>query len=149
MQDPHNLGACLRTADAAGVDAVIVCDPRVDVWSPNVVRASRGAVFCVPTVQADNDSAWKWLKGGKMRVVAASPAGEQKFSDVDLSEGVAIVVGTEDEGLSEFWMQNADVQVNIPMLGKVNSLNVSVSTALIVYEVLRQRSNGRSGFQPD
>lgn len=139
IEKPGNLGAILRTADAAGVDALLVCDARVDVWNPNVVRASRGAVFSVPIVECDNASAWEWLKGGKIRVVAASPSADEIYSNVNLREPVAIAVGTEDEGLSDFWLQHADVKVKIPMLGKVNSLNVSVSTALIVYEAMRQR----------
>jgi TrmH family RNA methyltransferase len=138
IEKPGNLGAILRTADAAGVDALLVCDARVDVWNPNVVRASRGAVFSVPVVECDNASALEWLKRGAMRVLAASPSADEIYSDVNLRGGVAIAVGTEDEGLSDFWMQNADVKVKIPMMGKVNSLNVSVSTALIVYEALRQ-----------
>ncbi len=139
IEKPGNLGAILRTADAAGVDALLVCDARVDVWNPNVVRASRGAVFSVPVVECENVEALKWLKRRGMRVVAASPSAEEIYSNVDLKSPVAIIVGTEDEGLSDFWMTNADVKVKIPMMGKVNSLNVSVSTALIVYEALRQR----------
>jgi RNA methyltransferase, TrmH family len=143
IEKPGNLGAILRTADAARVDAVLVCDPRVDVWNPNVVRASRGVVFSVPIVECDNASALEWLKRGWMRILAASPSAATVYSDVDLRNPIAIAVGTEDEGLSDFWMQNADVIVKIPMLGRVNSLNVSVSTALIVYEALRQRSISR------
>ena len=93
----------------------------------------------MPVVECDNASALEWLKSRKIRVVAASPSAELLYSDVNLSEPVAIAVGTEDKGLTDFWMQNADVKVKIPMLGKVNSLNVSVSTALIVYEAVRQR----------
>ena len=140
IEKPGNLGAILRTADAAGVDALIVSDARVDVWNPNVVRASRGAVFSVPVVECDNASALEWLKRGRMRVVAASPSADEIYSDVNLRESVAIVVGTEDTGLTDFWMQHADVKVKIPMMGKVNSLNVSVSTALIIYEAMRQRN---------
>jgi len=139
IEKPGNLGAILRTADATHVDAVLLCDPRVDLWNPNVVRASRGTVFSVPVVECDNASALEWLKRRKMRVLAATPSAEVLYSDVDLREPVAIAVGTEDEGLTDFWMQHADLRVKIPMLGKVNSLNVSVSTALIVYEVVRQR----------
>ena len=139
IEKPGNLGAILRTADAAGVDALLVCNPRVDVWNPNVVRASRGAAFSVPNVACENAEALKWLKGGAIRIAAASPSAEEIYSDVDLKSPVAIVVGTEDEGLSDFWMSNADVKVKIPMMGKVNSLNVSVSTALILYEAMRQR----------
>jgi TrmH family RNA methyltransferase len=140
IEKPGNLGAMLRTADAAGVDALLLCDPRVDLWNPNVVRASRGAVFSVPTVECDNTSAWQWLKGREIRVLAATPSADVMYSSVDLGEPVAIAVGTEDDGLSEFWMSNADVKVKIPMTGKVNSLNVSVCTALIVYEAVRQRN---------
>ena len=141
IEKPGNLGAILRTADASHVDAVLICDPRVDLWNPNVVRASRGALFSVPTVECDNSSALEWLKSQKMRILAATPAAEIVYSDVNLRQLTAIVVGTEDEGLTDFWMSNADVKVRIPMLGRVNSLNVSVSTALIVYEAIRQRSH--------
>ena len=140
VEKPGNLGAILRTADAAHVDAVIVCDPRVDVWNPNVVRASRGAVFTVPTVEVESLNALAWLRSRKMRVLAASPSAEVSYTDVNLKESIAIAVGTEDEGLSDFWMQNADIKVKIPMMGKVNSLNVSIATALITYECVRQRN---------
>lgn len=141
VEKPGNLGAILRTADAAGVDAVIVCDPRVDVWNPNVIRASRGAVFAVPTVEAESSIALAWLRSSKMRVLAATPSAEVLYTEVDLREPTAIAVGTEDEGLTDFWMQNADVKVKIPMLGEVNSLNVSIATALITYESVRQRNS--------
>jgi TrmH family RNA methyltransferase len=139
VEKPGNLGAILRTADAAHVDALLVCDPRVDLWNPNVVRASRGAVFSVPSVECDHASALQWLKDQNVLILAATPSAQEIYSDIDLRQAVAIAVGTEDEGLTAFWMSNADLRVRIPMLGKVNSLNVSVSTALIVYEALRQR----------
>jgi TrmH family RNA methyltransferase len=144
VEKPGNLGAILRTADAAHVDAVLICDPRVDVWNPNVVRASRGAVFSVPAVESDNVSALEWLRAQKIRILAATPSAEIMYSSVNLREPITIAVGTEDAGLTDFWMSNADVKVKIPMLGKVNSLNVSVSTALIVYEAVRQRSQPSS-----
>ena len=140
VEKPGNLGAILRTADAAHVDAVIVCDPRVDLWNPNVVRASRGTIFTVPTVEADSPNALAFLKLRKMRVLAATPSAEVLYTDVDLKEPIALAVGTEDEGLTDFWMRNADIKVKIPMLGKVNSLNVSIATALITYEAVRQRN---------
>jgi TrmH family RNA methyltransferase len=143
VEKPGNLGAILRTADAAHVDAVIVCDPRVDLWNPNVVRASRGAVFTVPAVEAESKNALAWLQSRKMRVLAATPSAEVPYTSVDLSQPLAIAVGTEDEGLTEFWMSNADLRVKIPMMGKVNSLNVSIATALITYEAVRQRHAGR------
>ena len=140
VEKPGNLGAILRTADAAHADALLVCDPRVDVWNPNVVRASRGALFSVPTVECDNASALEWLKTHQIQILAATPSADELYSSVDLRQPVAIAVGTEDEGLTDFWLTNADVKVKIPMMGKVNSLNVSVSTALILYEAVRQRS---------
>jgi len=139
IEKPGNLGAMLRTADAARADALLVCDPRVDVWNPNVVRASRGTVFSVPVVECDNASALEWLKADNIKVLAATPSAEEIYYDVDLSQPVAIAVGTENEGLTDFWMNRADIKVKIPMMGRVNSLNVSVSTALIVYEAVRQR----------
>lgn len=141
VEKPGNLGAILRTADAAGVDAVLVCDPRVDLWNPNVIRASRGAVFAVPTVEVESPNALAWLRSRKMRVLAATPSAEVSYTDINLSESIAIAVGTEDEGLTDFWLQNADIKVKIPMLGRVNSLNVSIATALITYESVRQRNS--------
>jgi len=140
IEKPGNLGAILRTADAAHVDALLVCDLRVDVWNPNVVRASRGALFSIPTVECDNASALEWLRSRKVRILAATPSAEVTYSDINMREPVAIAVGAEDKGLTDFWMSNADVKIKIPMMGKVNSLNVSVSTALIVYEAIRQRN---------
>jgi TrmH family RNA methyltransferase len=140
VEKPGNLGAILRTADAAHVDALLVCDPRVDLWNPNVVRASRGAVFSVPTVECDNASALEWLKEREIRILAATPSANKIYSDIDLRQPVAVAVGTEDAGLTDFWMSKAAMKVKIPMMGKVNSLNVSVSTALIVYEAVRQRT---------
>jgi TrmH family RNA methyltransferase len=140
VEKPGNLGAILRTADAVRADALLVCDPRVDVWNPNVVRASRGAVFSVPLAECDNASALKLLKARKIRLLAATPSAETLYFEANLRGAVAVAVGTEDEGLTEFWMSNADVKIKIPMMGNVNSLNVSVSTALILYEAVRQRS---------
>jgi RNA methyltransferase, TrmH family len=141
VEKPGNLGAILRTADAAGVDGLIVCDPRTDVYNPNVVRASRGTLFTVPTVQSTNQEALDWLKSKNIKILAATPHTDFLYSDLDLSQPIIIAVGTEDTGLTDFWMQNADLQVKIPMMGKVNSLNVSTSTAILAYEVVRQRKN--------
>lgn len=141
VEKPGNLGAILRTADAAHVDALLVCDPRVDLWNPNVIRASRGAVFAVPTVAVDSPSALNWLRARKIQVLAATPSAKIFYNTVNLTQPTAIAVGTEDEGLTDFWMDNADVKVLIPMMGKVNSLNVSIATALITYEAVRQRSS--------
>ena len=140
IEKPGNLGAILRTADAAKVDALLVCDPRVDAYSPNVVRASRGAIFTVPLIETKSPQALVFLQGHGIRVLAATPSAEEEYTHQDLRGPLAVAVGTENEGLSDFWLSQADMKVKIPMMGKVNSLNVSVSTALIVFETLRQRS---------
>lgn len=145
IEKPGNLGAILRTADAAHADAVIVCDPRVDAYSPNVVRASRGAIFTVPLIETKSPQALVFLQGHGIRVLAATPSAEEEYTRQDLRGPLTVAVGTEDEGLSDFWLSQADVRVKIPMMGTVNSLNVSVSTALIVYEALRQRSSQFGG----
>lgn len=140
VEKPGNLGAILRTADAAHVDAVLVCDPRVDAYSPNVVRASRGTVFTVPVVETKSAQALVYLHQRGIRILAATPSAEAEYTRQDLRAPLAVAVGTEDEGLTDLWMSQADVKVKIPMLGKVNSLNVSIATALIVYEAVRQRN---------
>ena len=139
VEKPGNLGAILRTADAAKVDALLVCDPRVDAYSPNVVRASRGTIFTVPVIETNSAQAAVFLQRNGIRILAATPSAKDEYTRQDLRGPLAIAVGTEDEGLSEFWLSQADVRVKIPMMGKVNSLNVSVSTALIIYEAIRQR----------
>ncbi len=140
VEKPGNLGAILRTADAAGVDAVLVSDPRVDLYNPNVVRASRGTLFTVPTIEASNQDTLTFLRENKLRILAATPEAEAVYIDQDLRGPLAIVVGTEDKGLTGFWKQHADLKVKIPMSGKVNSLNVSIAAALIIFEAVRQRS---------
>ena len=139
IEKPGNLGAILRTADAAKVDALLVCDPRVDVYSPNVVRASRGTIFTVPVIETNSAQAAVFLQRNGLHILAATPSAKEEYTRQDLHGPLAVVVGTEDEGLSDFWLSQADLRVKIPMMGKVNSLNVSVSTALIIYEAVRQR----------
>ena len=140
VEKPGNLGAILRTADAAAVDAVLVCDPRVDLFSPNVVRASRGTVFSVPVLEVQSAEALEFLQKNRILILAATPGGKAHYTRADMRGPVAIAVGTEGEGLTRFWLEHATEKIQIPMLGKVNSLNVSIATALIVYEALRQRS---------
>jgi len=139
VEKPGNLGAILRTADAAGVDALIVSDPHTDIYNPNVVRASRGALFTVPTVEASNADTLTFLRRNGIKILAATPQAVSVYTAQDLRGPLAVAVGTEDEGLTDFWMNEADIQVKIPMLGLVNSLNVSIATALIIYEAVRQR----------
>lgn len=143
VEKPGNLGAILRTADAASVDALIVCDPRADVYGPNVVRASRGTVFSLPIASGTSQEVFDFLKQRGIGVLAATPSATQPYTSEDMRGPVAIAVGTEDEGLTGFWLSHADVKVMIPMSGKVNSLNVSIATALIVYEAVRQRSENK------
>lgn len=149
IEKPGNLGAILRTADAARVDAVLVCDPRVDTYSPNVVRASRGTIFTVPVVETKSTQAMVFLQHRGIQILAATPSAEAEYTYQDLRVPLAVAVGTEDEGLSDLWMSHADMRVKIPMLGKVNSLNVSIATALIVYEAVRQRRSWEPGKRGD
>ncbi|MBE0597712.1 MAG: RNA methyltransferase [Desulfuromonadales bacterium] len=142
VEKPGNLGAILRSADAAGVEAVIVCDPRTDLFNPNVVRASKGTVFQVPVVQAGSPETLDWLRRQGVRTVAATPAATQLHWQADLRGGIALAVGTEKEGLSGQWLERADLAVKIPMHGRVNSLNVAQALTVLVYEALRQRYSG-------
>ena len=139
IEKPGNLGAILRTADAAGVSALILCDPVTDLGNPNVVRASKGALFCVPVAEASTADTLRWLRLRHIRCLAATPQTEHGYTAIDMRGPVAIAVGAEKLGLSRFWLEGADERVSIPMHGRVNSLNVSIATALLVYEALKQR----------
>lgn len=144
IEKPGNLGALLRTADAVGAAALIAADPGTDPFSPNVVRASTGALFSVPLAVADLDSALEWLRGRQLPVVAADPGSSRDLWSVDLTGSRAILVGSEHEGLSHMARVAADTSVSIPMLGATDSLNVSVSMAVLAYEALRQRRRAKS-----
>ena len=139
IEKPGNLGTILRSADAAGVDAVIVCDRCTDIYNPNVVRASVGTLFTLPVVEASSVDTLRFLKEQKIKVVAASPSAQQTFTSANLTGGIAIAVGTEQLGLSETWMKSADLKVSIPMYGVADSLNVATATTLLLYEAIRQR----------
>ena len=114
IEKPGNLGAILRTADAAGVDALLVCDPRVDLYNPNVVRASRGALFAVPSVETSNESALAFLRKRGIKIVAATPQAEAEYTRQDLRGPLAVAVGTEDKGLTDFWLKQSDVKSQNP-----------------------------------
>jgi len=139
VEKPGNLGAVLRSADAAGADAVIVCDPLTDLWNPNLIRASIGAVFTVPTVCCSSAEAIAWLKARGIRILTAQLQDSSVYYDADMTGPTAIVMGTEATGLTDPWRQAADAHVLIPMLGRLDSLNVSVSAAILLYEAVRQR----------
>ena len=139
VEKPGNLGSILRSADAAGVDGLIICDKGTDLYNPNVIRASTGALFSVPLAEATSREAFDWLKGHGIRTLAATPHATRLHTEVDLTGPVAIVVGTEQYGLSELWMKEADLPVRIPMLGKIDSLNVATAATILLYECARQR----------
>ena len=139
VEKPGNLGAILRTAEASNVDAVIVCDPLTDLYNPNVIRASIGGIFCVPCVACTSQECISFLKEHKIRILTAQLQDSYDYYDYDMSRATAIVMGTESTGLTDIWRQAADVHIRIPMLGRLDSLNVSVSAAILMYEAVRQR----------
>jgi RNA methyltransferase, TrmH family len=143
VEKPGNLGAMMRTCDAAGVDAVIVCDARTDIYNPNVIRSSIGTVFTTPVAIARSTEAIAYLKGKQITTYAAALADSIDYLSSQLSHATAIIVGTEADGLSTTWIQGAAHRIRIPMLGKIDSLNVSVSTAILLYEAVRQRGGIR------
>jgi RNA methyltransferase, TrmH family len=144
LEKPGNLGAILRTADAAGVDAVIAADAVTDWGNPNVVRASKGTVFSVPVGTGTSERVLAWISGRGLRIVAATPDASDLVTDADLTGPIAIAVGAEQTGLSADWLERADVRVRIPMFGRADSLNVSSSAAIITYEAVRQRMRSSS-----
>ncbi len=144
VEKPGNLGAMLRTCDAAGVDAFLFCDPKADLTNPNVVRASQGALFSVPVAQCASAEAMAWLRERGIRIVATTPnplRGQlpMSYTRFDFTQPCAIAVGEEKYGLSKFWLDQADAAVRIPMFGRINSLNVATSAALLIYEAIKQR----------
>ena len=141
VEKPGNLGAVLRTCDAAGADALIICDPRTDLYNPNLIRASIGAVFTVPTAVCTTAQAITFLKSKGIRILTAQLQDSSLYYDCPMTKGTAIVMGTEATGLSDKWRQAADAHIRIPMLGKLDSLNVSVSAAILLYEAVRQRTD--------
>ena len=149
LEKPGNLGAVLRTADAAGVAAVVAADPVTDWGNPNVVRASKGTVFTVPVASATTEEVVRWLARHGIRLVATTPEAQLTHTDVDYRGGVAIAVGTEKEGLTEAALSSAAERVRIPMAGRVNSLNAATAAAVVVYEAVRQRSRAVSGAPLD
>ncbi len=139
LEKPGNLGAILRTADAVSADAVVALGGPIDVFNPNVVRASTGALFTVPVAVAELAPTVDWLSGLGIELIAASPDGAAAYWSVNLTGPCALVVGSESEGLSAEARDAADQVVQIPMHGMTDSLNASVSLALLAYEALRQR----------
>ena len=141
MEKPGNLGAVFRSADAAGADAVIICDPLTDLYNPNLIRSSIGGVFTVQSAVCDSASAISWLKARGMKILTAQLQDSSWYYDVDMKGGTAIVIGTEATGLTEQWREAADAHIRIPMLGALDSLNASVSAAILLFEAVRQRNS--------
>lgn len=141
VEKPGNLGAVLRSADASGVDAVIVCDPLTDMYNPNLIRSSIGAIFTVPVATASSEDTIAWLKANGIKIYTAQLQDSEWYYDTDMKGGTAIVMGTEATGLTDAWRKAADAHIKIPMLGKLDSLNVSVSAAILMYEAIRQRNS--------
>lgn len=141
IEKPGNLGTILRSADASGADAVIVSDPTTDIFNPNVVRSSVGALFTVPVIEArTEESLLPWLRQNKIALVAAMPEAELSFTMLDCKQALALAVGSEQYGLSSFLEEEADFRVRIPMGGRLDSLNVASAATLLLYEVFRQRN---------
>ena len=139
IEKPGNLGTMLRTADAAGCDAVVVCDPTTDPFNPNVVRASTGMLFVVPLAVATSQEAIAHLAERGIRIVATTPDTSLLHSDADLTGAVAIAVGTEQYGLTDAWLDAADTRIRIPMAGHADSLNAAMAAGITLYEAIRQR----------
>lgn len=140
VEKPGNLGAILRSADASAADAVIVCDPRTDLFNPNLIRSSIGSVFTVPCLTCSSEDCIAFLKKNHIQILTAQLQDSSPYYSVDMCRPTAIVMGTEATGLTPQWRQAADAHIRIPMLGKLDSLNVSVSTAVLMFEVVRQRT---------
>lgn len=145
VEKPGNLGAILRSADAAGADAVVVCDPLTDLWNPNLIRSSIGAVFTVPCVACGSEECIEFLKAHGIQILTAQLQDSELYYDTDMRRGTAIVMGTEATGLTDVWREAADAHIRIPMLGRLDSLNVSVSAAILLYEAVRQRGGTQEG----
>jgi TrmH family RNA methyltransferase len=139
VEKPGNLGAVMRSADGAGADAVLAASPRADLFNPNAIRASAGTMFAVPTGAAPTPEVLAWLREAGIRVVAARVGAGRPYTEADLTGPLSLVLGAEADGLSDAWAADGIEAVNLPMLGVADSLNVSISAAILLYEARRQR----------
>ena len=139
VEKPGNLGAVLRSADAAGADAVVVCDPLTDLYNPNLIRSAVGAVFTVPCVACSTEECIAFFKAKGIQILTAQLQDSRLYYDTPMTGPTAIVMGTEATGLTDQWRKAADAHIRIPMLGRLDSLNVSVSAAILLFEAVRQR----------
>jgi TrmH family RNA methyltransferase len=142
LEKPGNLGAILRSADAAGVTGLIVCDSQTDIWNPNVVRASQGAFCTVPIAIASAPEVLDWLRQRHIQTLVAMPSASQCYAEIDLRLPSALIMGAEHTGVSPIW--HSDLSIRIPMAGQVDSLNVAQAAAILLFEAVRQRSQFRT-----
>jgi len=139
VEKPGNLGAILRTADAAAIDVVVCCHLATDVFNPNIIRSSLGTVFTVPLALAENQETMDWLSKNNVKTFCTHLHQASPYHLQDYTQASAIIVGTEATGVSEAWAKFADINVKIPMMGQIDSMNVSVATAIMLFEAQRQR----------
>jgi TrmH family RNA methyltransferase len=139
VEKPGNLGAVLRTADAANIDAVIICDPQTDFYNPNVIRSSVGCIFTTQIASTTSQEAIAWLTKQGIKIFATSLESSTPYHKIDFTSPSAIIMGTESTGLSDTWIRAATSSVIIPMRGKIDSMNVSNAAAVIIFEACRQR----------
>ena len=139
VEKPGNLGAILRTADAANLDAVIICDPQTDIYNPNAIRSSIGCIFTMPVVTSSTELTIRWLRANGIATYATALTASKHYHECDMKKSSAIVMGSEAYGLSEQWLDEADHTIKIPMNGKIDSMNVSAAAAIVIFEALRQR----------
>ena len=139
IEKPGNLGNIIRTSDAVNVSGIIILNKKTDIYNPNVIRSSIGSLFSIPIINTDNDSFFEWAKKNKVTSYATSPSALQKYTEVEFKKSIAIIFGSEDKGLTKEVIDLSDHKISIPMLGQNDSLNVSSSVSIILYEALRQR----------
>ena len=139
VEKPGNLGAVLRTADAAGIDAVIICDPLIDFYNPNVIRSSVGCVFTNQIASASTEETIQWLRKNSISIYCTYLKASRPYHEVDYTNSSAIIMGTEAVGLSDAWIDSSNENIIIPMQGKIDSMNVSTAAAVVVFEASRQR----------
>jgi len=138
-EKPGNIGALLRTADAAGLDAVLIADPKSDLYNPNIIRSSVGCVFTTQIGVGSSEDIIAFLKDKSIKIYGAALSATRQYTDQDFTHACAIAVGTEATGLRDIWLENTDENLIIPMHGVIDSLNVSVSAAILIFEAKRQR----------
>jgi TrmH family RNA methyltransferase len=140
VEKPGNLGALLRTADAANLDAVIICDPQTDIYNPNAIRSGIGCIFTIPVVTSTSEEAMIWLRSEGIKMYGTSLTATHAYHETNFNQPAAIIMGSEANGLSSDWLEGADDLIKIPMRGKIDSMNVSASAAIVIFEALRQRN---------